>query len=50
MKTKEDWENNLKEFEKMLEDNNKNIEAANKNIEDITFFMTAIQEKLKTFG
>ena len=46
MKTKEDWENNLKEFEKMLEDNKKNIEQAEKNLEDIEFFMASIKNKI----
>jgi len=50
VKTKEDWENNLKEFQKMLDDNKKNIESAEKNIEDITFFMEAIKQKLCTFS
>jgi ABC-type Zn2+ transport system substrate-binding protein/surface adhesin len=46
VKTKEEWENNLKEFEKMLEDNKKNIEMAEKNIEDVEFFMASIKEKI----
>lgn len=50
VKTKEEWEENLKEFEKMVEDNNKNISAAEKNIEDCEFFAAAIKEKLKIFG
>jgi ABC-type Zn2+ transport system substrate-binding protein/surface adhesin len=46
VKTKEEWENNLKEFEKMLEDNKKNIEMAEKNIEDVEFFMASIKDKI----
>lgn len=46
VKSKEEWESNLKEFEKMLEDNKKNIEMAEKNIEDCEFFMASIKEKI----
>lgn len=50
VKSKADWEANLKEFEKMLADNKTNIATAEKNIEDIEFFMAALQEKIKSFG
>lgn len=47
VKTKEDWESNLKEFEKMLEDNKKHQEQAIKTQEELEFFIEAIRLKLK---
>lgn len=50
VKTKEEWENNLKEFERLVEENKKNIEGAEKNMEDLDFFMAAVREKIKSFN
>ena len=49
VKTKKDWENNLKEFNKMRDEAIGSIATINKTIEEFDFYIDAIKSKIKSF-
>ena len=49
VKTKKDWQENLKEFEKMREEAFNSIATVNKTIEEFDFYIDAIKSKIKSF-